>query len=893
MPVFHLLLYLVSAALTLGPAGLGAQSTEASNARAGGETTRHRLEAVRISAPVTIDGRLTEAVWSSAPAASDFTQFEPDAGAPATQRTEIRVAYDDEAIYVGARMYDTHPDSIVARVGRRDEDVHSDWLHVGIDSYFDRRTAFVFGVNARGSVQDIFLYDDTNDDESWDAVWEAKAQIDSLGWTVEMRIPLSQLRFSLRGRPGAEQTWGINFRRHLARRRENSFWAPLPRDAARLVSLFGELRGLRDIRPPRRLEVQPYTVGRITRAPGDADNPFYRPTATYGSLGADVKYGLSSNLTLTATINPDFGQVEADPSVVNLSAYESFFSERRPFFVEGADIFRFAIGVGDGDFGSERLFYSRRIGRRPQRSISVDDGWVDAPQASTILAAAKLSGKTAGGWSLGVLDAVTAAEEARVVDASNTMRTEPVEPLTNYAVARAIRDFRGGQSAIGVIATATNRVLDSPVLDHLRSSAYAGGVDARHRFGGGSYEARAWVLGSTVRGSTDAILRTQRSPARYFQRPDADHLEVDETRTSLSGYSASAQVVKVGGGHWRGAVLGLVRSPGFEVNDLGFERETDLALGGAFVAYEQYNPGKIFRQWSIGASQWHVVSFGGEHLGTGLDFNAGFQFLSYWGVWGGINRELPSYSNTALRGGPLLAEPGHVRLFIDVYSDSRKPLHGSLDVNWSREDETGAASIGLHPGLNLRLGGSVDLSLRPGISRDRSAWQYLLQTDALGRTRYVFADLDQTTISLTARASVAFTPTLSLQFYGQPFISAGDFSGFKEVADPRAQRFADRFVTYDATQLSGSDDQYAVDVDRDGTVDLTFDDPDFNVRELRTNTVLRWEYRPGSTLFLVWSQGREAITGDGRFDISRDSSRLFRAPPTNVLLLKVSYWLAL
>ncbi|NIP83119.1 MAG: hypothetical protein GWM90_29370, partial [Gemmatimonadetes bacterium] len=453
------------------------------------------LQTARVERPPAIDGVLGEPGWQAAGVASGFTQMRPDPGAPATQRTEIRILHDDQAIYVAARMFDTAPDSIVAQLGRRDDEVYSDWIYVAIDSYFDHRTAFAFGLNPRGVMVDVLLHNDTEDDGSWDAVWEGAARRDEQGWTAEFRIPLSQLRFNVPETDGCgadpgtgdaaacgELVWGVNFLRKIARHGEESFWAPTLPEDGRLVSLFGELHGLRDLEPPRRLEVMPYAVASATAAPGEAEDPFYHDVDPFGGMGADIKAGVTSDLTLTATINPDFGQVEADPSVVNLTAFETFFPEKRPFFVEGVDIFRFGIGLGDGDLGNESLFYSRRIGRAPQGDV--DGDYTDYPDATTILGAAKLSGKTASGWSIGVLDALTASEYGRY-ELDGVEGETPIEPLTNYGVARVIKDFRAGRSAVGGIFTATNRSLpESGELDWLRRSAYTGGLDVRHRFGG-------------------------------------------------------------------------------------------------------------------------------------------------------------------------------------------------------------------------------------------------------------------------------------------------------------------------------------------------------------------------------------------------------------------------
>jgi hypothetical protein len=848
------------------------------------------LRAERVEQPPVIDGRLDEAAWSRSQAATGFTQLRPDPGQPASQRTEVRILYDDGALYVAARMYDTAPDSVVAQLGRRDNQVYSDWFYVAVDSYFDRRTAFTFGLNPRGVQVDVLLHNDTQEDNSWDAVWDGAARQDADGWTAEFRIPLSQLRFSA---SAGEQRWGVNFMRAIARTGEEAFWAPVPPDGAGLVSLFGELRGLRDLHPPRRLEVMPYAVARATAAPGDAENPFYDELDPFGGVGADIKAGLTSDLTLTATINPDFGQVEADPSVVNLTAFETFYPEKRPFFVEGVDIFRFGIGLGDGDLGNESLFYSRRIGRRPQGDL--DGDYTDAPDATTILAAAKVSGKTAGGWSIGVLDAVTAEETGQFVD-NGVEGQAPIEPLSNYGVVRMIKDFRDGRSAVGGIFTSTHRSLPaSGELDWLRRSAYTGGMDVRHRFGGDRFAFDASLVGSHITGSAEAIDRVQTSPVHYFHRPDADHIEYDPDRTSLSGFAAKASLGKIQG-NWRYMLFGITASPGFEANDLGFQSNADLAMGGWWLGYHHYEPGRVFRNWSINHNFWSGVDYGGDRLGFGGNVNGNVQLNNFWGGGGGIGVNREAYSSSLLRGGPSFMRPGSVNFWSHMYTDSRRDIRFNASVNGSRQLDTDGQSLSVSPGVTVRPSNNADLYLGPSLSWNRNPIQYVDEATAGGESRWLLATVEQTTVAMTARLNYTFTPTLSLQLYAQPFISAGTYSTYKVVTDPLAARFADRVRVLEGSEITatgpvGEDRQYAADLDGDGTVDHTFDDPSFNFKQLRSNVVLRWEYRPGSTLFVVWSQGRTDFTRDGRFRFDRDVGDLWGAEGTNVLMIKLSYWL--
>ncbi|HEX2190991.1 MAG TPA: DUF5916 domain-containing protein [Longimicrobiaceae bacterium] len=872
-----------------------------SAAAAPAEAPSRVVRGVRIAGELpAVDGRLDDAAWAAAEPATGFVQMRPDPGKPATERTEARVLYSGDAVYVAMRMYDSAPDSVAAQLARRDASgVYSDWAHVLIDSYHDRRTGFRFSVNPRGVKKDVLHYDDTSEDVNWDAVWEVGTRVDSLGWTAEFRIPLSQLRFS--GAVDGERVWGVNFSREVARRGEWAWWSPVLPNTAGMVSQSGELHGLAGIRPGRRLELLPYSVGSLTRAPGDGDNPFYRRNDGGVSMGMDLRYGLTSNLTVSATLNPDFGQVEADPSQVNLSAYESYFAEKRPFFMEGSNIFAFGVGTDDGS--GEALFYSRRIGRTPQRNVDAGDGWLESPEATTILGAAKVTGKTAGGWTLGLLDAVTGEERARLVEGpGGRIQAEAVEPLTNYFVGSLTRDFRRGGSAVGIMTTATHRRLDGrEELGFLRSSAYSAGIKGRHRFAGNTWEANGYVAASHVRGSEEAILRVQESSAHFFQRTDADHVEVDSTRTSLTGTVASFWVGKNGGSKLRGGFGAHLRTPGLELNDLGFMGEADQVQAFTSWSWQQYEPQGVFRSWSVGINPFSMWTTGGERIFTQLGHWGNYELKNFWngGWWTG--RRFEALSNGSLRGGPAIVRPAGLRYSAWVNSDTRKPLRASFDVWGGVDDDGGGWDYGVAPTARYRPSSQLDLSLSPQYRRSHGTWQYVTQDDALGSRRYVMSQLDQTTVTLTTRLNYTISPTLSLELYAQPFVSAGTYRGFKEVMDPRAARFRDRFRPFGQGELSFDSEagEYRVDLDGDRETDLAFNDPDFNFKQLRSNAVLRWEYRPGSTLFLVWSQGRTDYLSDGSFGFGRDFGRLmgmeddYSVPATNVLLVKFSYWLNL
>lgn len=871
------------------------------------DTVRPSVSAAPASGAIRIDGELDEEAWAAAPVATGFTESYPKPGEPARLRTEARVLYGDEAVYIAVRAFDSAPDSIASQLGRRDAGgIYSDWIHVILDSYNDNRSAFRFSVTPRGVKKDVYHSNDGQEDTGWDAVWYVATHVDSLGWTAEFRIPLSQLRYTGTEPPGG-RVWGFQVMRDVARYDARYAWAPWKRSDPGFVSFFGDLTGLDGLASPRRLEVRPYTVARVTRAPeANPGDPFYRSNEPFAALGGDLQYGIGSNFTLTATFNPDFGQVEADPSEVNLTAFESYFSEKRPFFLEGADIFNFGIGLGD-DSG-ESLFYSRRIGRAPQRGVF--GAYRDVPEQTTILGAAKLTGRTSNGWSMGVLNAVTAEEAARyVLPTDPTIQSVIVEPLTNYGIARARRDFRNGQSSVGGVLTTVHRRLEDGLL-FLPEAAYAAGLDAQHRFANGTWEASGWVVGSQVEGDTLAIQRLQRSPARYFQRPDAGHLTYDPTRSRLGGVAGSLNVGKIGGGKWRGGMLSMFRSPGFEANDVGFQQEADQLILVGHGRFLQFEPQGPFRNWNVGANVYGGTNWDLERTFTGGNVNGSFQFRSLWGGYAGVERSLGSLNTGALRGGPAIVSPARVGGWFGGYTDRRKSLSYSINANWGLEDETDGYRWSFGPAVDWRPSARLDLSARPSFSRARNAWQYVgARTDALtNEPKYLFGRLDQTTAALTLRTNYIFTPDLSLQLYAQPFVSAGDYDGFLEVEDPRAPRFADRLHRLRGEEIrecrSDNSIVYGVRPRAGGCGDeagfaYRIGNRDFNFKAFNSNAVLRWEYRPGSALFVVWSQGRQQFLNDGSFGLRRDFNRLFglddefAAEPTNVLLVKLTYWLGL
>ena len=855
------------------------------------------LGASRLVGEIRVDGRLDESAWMPVDSASGFVQSWPNVGSPATERSVVRVLYDESALFVGIRAYDQHPDSIAAQLARRDATgIYSDWLHVMIDSYHDRRTAFRFSVNPRGVKKDVYTFNDSQEDLSWDAVWEVATTVDSLGWTAEFRIPFSQLRF---GGAAGGRVWGFQVQRDIARRDERDSWSPWTRQDPGLVSRFGDLTGLVGVSAVKRLELMPYASTRLTRAPNEAANPLFRRNDGAVTVGADLKAGLPKGLTLSATVNPDFGQVEADPAVVNLTAFETFFEERRPFFVEDADVFRFGQTRSFNNFNFYQYFYSRRIGRSPQRGLfGPDFVYVDAPDQTNIAVAAKVSGKTPGGWSVGLLDAVTTRQEARFIDAAGAWRRAEVEPLSNYFVGRLRKDLRQGQSVVGGMFTATQRnFADTALASFLRHDAEFGGLDFQHAWANRAWVASGFVAGSRIAGERGVIEAAQRSSARYFQRPDADYLEVQALKGTLTGSMGELALAKVGGGRWIGSVSFRQTSPGFELNDAGFLSRADARALSSFIRYGVDQPTKLTRNYGVYAFTNQAWNFGRDVLFDGYAAGANAQLANFWNIGASFRYTRRAVSDRLTRGGPLSGVPTAWQASLNGGSDSRRPLTVSSQVQYGA-DELGGSGFSSGISLDLRPASFIRLSIGPGVEVRNNPQQYIrAETDGLvqatfGR-RYVFADLHQTTFAVDTRLDWTFTPALSLQLYAQPFVSAGAYARFKELLAPRTTRYGvygEDVGTINRTEQDGLG-AYSVDPDGAGASPaFRFSDPDFNFRSLRGNAVLRWEYRPGSTLFAVWQQLRSDSNTLGNFDFARDTRAIFDAPGTNIFLVKASYW---
>ena len=822
------------------------------------------LRAVRVSAAPLIDGDLGDPAWQSAPEFTDFTQHDPDDGKPGTTRTSLRIVYDDHAIYFGMRMDDPQPPSTM--LARRDTfGQQSDFVSINLDPQLDRLSGNAFTINPSNVQVDTVLYNDIGEDPSWDGVWESATKIVPGGWQLEVRIPFSQLRFPEK----PVHVWGINVTRKTTRTNEVVRIVNTLKGQTGFVSHFADVVGIEGIHRGKPLELMPYSVARAdVRTRMDASDPFLQRRAGRADAGLDLKYALTSSLTLTGTVNPDFGQVEVDPAVVNLSQFETFYPEKRPFFTEGLNIFNFNDTPAPSHFNfifPPSLFYTRRIGRAPQMIPSAD--FVDVPSETTILGAAKITGKLPGGIALGVLDALTSAERARF-ETGGIFGRQQAEPLTNYFVSRGTKEIGDG-SRVGYMLTDVDRRLPEE-LSQLRKSALSGGVDGYTSFANKSWILEGSAVGSRVTGSADAIDATQTSPAHEFQRPDATSLSYDPTRTSLSGWGGRAMLSKANG-LWRPNVEIQAYSPGYETNDVGFMQRTDIISAHALVTYTNQNPTPRFRERDMWIGTWQNRNFDGDTIERGAFIETFGTFANYWTADTSAFVTGEALNDRATRGGPLVRTPLSWSWDGNLGSDGRKNF--SAQVNLHAEgsrDGTYVRRLGLQTTLRPRP--NISISVNPAIRREHDFAQYVATIENPAATQtfgadYVFANLEERTFELGTRVDWTLTSRLSFQLYLQPFIASGDYHDYHALAAARTRDY----VPY----------AYAGD------------NPDFNFRSVRGSGVLRWEFRPGSALYVAWNENRADTAAIGDFRLRRDLRAIPGAPSHDVFLVKFSYWLPL
>ncbi|HUQ82220.1 MAG TPA: DUF5916 domain-containing protein [Gemmatimonadaceae bacterium] len=845
--------------------------------------------ATRIVGPAPrIDGELNDPAWQQATVISDFVQKIPVEGATPSVPTEVRILYDDHGLYVGARMRRPDPAGIRTSITRRDGESDAEVFTISLDPYLDRRTAYSFSISSGGVRGDAYHSQDSEDsgrETQFDPIWNARARVDGDGWTAELHIPFSQLRFNA----AAEQTWGLEMTRNVADKSERIQWVLIPVAAAGFTSHFGQLEGITGIPRARRLELLPYVASDLTyRAKVNPRNPFDDKLGA--RVGGDLKYGLGPNLTLDATINPDFGQVEADPAVVNLTAFETIFEERRPFFIEGNELL---TGRGQSFIGRPSWFYSRRIGAAPRGFASGD--FVDSPTNTTIASAAKVTGRMASGLSIGALAAVTPREYARTFDTTDVVRDRvAVEPPTSFGVLRLQQEFGTRQSNVGMSVTHLRRWLDDRggLEGLLPSNAVTGGVDWRLRYMQGMYEVTGWVGGSKVEGDPAAIARLQRGSAHYFQRPDQDHIAYDPTRTSLTGGTASLRLDKNAGRFTLGGIQLSARSPEFDINDAGQMRSGDDIDFNADIQLRDTKPNKYVRFFQFGTSGVAGWNFGGIQQYLRFTENAQFTLHNFWRVTGRAVVHRRSLSDDLTRGGPLMGTPNAYTLTAQVASRPNVPTIWNARTEYF-DDEFGGWRWDASTGLSIRPASQWQASVDPTYSHSVDGRQYV-STRTGGSTatygqRYIFAFIERSTLSARFRLNYAFTPNFTVEAYAEPFAASGRFYDFGELPAARSRALRTYGAAGSGTTISK--DSAGVSKVTDGAASFTIPQLDFNRLSFRSNLVLRWEWLPGSTAFVIWQQSRFNERKLGALINPSDVWNSTQIAGDNFFVVKVSYWL--
>lgn len=834
-----------------------------------------------LASPV-IDGLLTDESWNIVDWTGDYIENLPDENTSPIEQTKFKIVYDKEFIYFAFKCYDKDPKGIVKRLSRRDG-FEGDWIEINISSHNDQLTSFSFAGSAAGVKSDGFISDNGKTwDGNWNPIWYLKTNIDDEGWTAEIKIPLSQLKFS----DTPDQVWGLQSTRRYFRTEERSVWQRIPLDAPGWVSEFGELRGLVGLSPQRQIEVQPFILSKLETYPQEPGNPFKTGNDFKINGGLDAKIGVTNDLTLNLTINPDFGQVEADPSTIVLDGFQVFFDERRPFFVENKNIFNYSF-ADDQD----NLFYSRRIGRNPNGQPNIPNGaFMSIPNNTTILGAAKFSGKTKNGWSIGILESVTNKEYAKIQQNDQTHKIL-VEPLTNYLVARVQKDFNNRNSYFGTAFTATNRNLETDFLNFMHTSAYTAGIDFMHNWKNRKYYFKSYMVASKVLGSQEAITATQRNMTHLFQRTDAGHLFVDPTRTSLTGTGGKLELGKASVGNWRYKGIIIWRSPELELNDIGFLRQADEIKQSAFLSYETLKPFGHFRKITTNLEQLSYFDFEGNYNKMQYTIGSDLVLKNNWSVVVSAIYKPVNYSNSILQGGPRFRYSEEFFKSINITSDTRKKLKYNFAIYDTKGKNNSFSYTEFATGITYQPVNAFTLAFTPSLSSNKNKLQYITQASFNTDARYITANLDQNTLSTSIRLDYNINPNLTIQYYGQPFISRGRYNGFNRVINPTALYYGDRVSLFDSNQIHFDEakNSYQIDEDANGVTDYNIHNPDFAFVQFRSNLVARWEYIPGSEIFLVWSQG---ITSNG--DASENlftelNAQILGRKPTNTFLIKMTY----
>lgn len=859
-------------------------------AYAGGSKGSKEIKISKSNSPIEVDGKLNETVWQGMPLL-DFYQRDPDEGKPSTQKTAVKVTYDDEAFYVGAYCYDSEPDSIVTVLARKDQWVQSDYFMLFLDPYFDKRSGYYFYATPSGSVGDGTLFNSDWDESSWNGVWEAKTQRTGDGWTVEMRIPFSQLRFNKRN----DMTWGINFKRNISRRNEQTYYILLKKNESGFVSKFAELKGFEEIGTGTNLEVLPYMVQKAQYLIHDQNDPFYKSSQYKTTFGADLKWGINSNLTLDMTVNPDFGQVEVDPAVLNLSAYETFYDEKRPFFIEGSNLLAFGYGGSNNNWGfnwgGPDMFYSRRIGKAPT-GPAADGDFVDYPGETQIIGAAKLTGKISDGWSVYALNAVTNSMNARSYTNGLTTLKE-VQPLSNATVFRTLKEFDESRFGLGFMGTSMIRKFDDGSLrNDFSSNSYAAGVDGWVNLDSAKvYVINGYFIGTGVNGSKEYINDLQQSSIHFFQRPDMKTKRLDPNATSLNGWAGRVALNKQEGEFYVNAALGAI-SPGFNVNDLGFAWKTDIINGHLVLGLRDYKENSWSRSRSVYAAYYRSLNFDGETEGNGFFSMGSVTLLNFYQLRYNFGYEFEKLNTRHTRGGPSAKMPSGYNGAVGFSTDQRNALTIDGDFFYGG-DEIGSNYYNIQLGGSWRASEALRITVYPGyeMNYDKTQWVANVDDASASRTygtRHVFGYLDQKTLFATIRLDYTFTPTMSLQLFAQPFISIGKYSELKELDREREMDYTVYGTKGTSIGYDEANGEYVIDP---GTGNrFAIGNPDFNFKSLRLNLIYRWEFLPGSTLFLVWSHDRTNFDDPGQFQLGKSFSNLMNSESNNIFMAKITYW---
>ncbi|MCK9211907.1 MAG: carbohydrate binding family 9 domain-containing protein [Ignavibacteriaceae bacterium] len=851
-----------------------------------------KVKAIKLTSKLSIDGKLTEGAYQFPASVNRFIQKNPSEGQPASEKTDVWVFYDDDAIYFCAKMYDAHPDSIISLLGRRDNIPSSDLFSVGIDPYYDKQTGYFFEINPLGAISDGTMYNDSWSDNSWNGIWDYAASIDNDGWSAEMKIPFSQLRFNA----SDSMKWGINFIRQIERRKEESYTIMVPKKESGFVSHFADLDGLEGIKNKPRIEVLPYIVQKAQSLVHDPNDPFYKNNKYKTTIGGDVKIGLGSNLSLDATINPDFGQVEVDPAVVNLSAFETYFEEKRPFFIEGNNLLNFGKGGVNNNwsfnFSSPSFVYSRRIGRSPQYYPDAN-GYIDQPNETRILGAAKITGKPAANFSLYGLTAITQRMSAQINDNGKTSQQE-VEPFTSYSALRGLKEFNSGNQGLGFIFTSANRDLsDKNLASVLPKNSFVGGIDGwTYLDEDKTYAINGYLSGSYVNGSKDALIKLQEMPYRYFQRPDATYATLDSSRTSLAGSMGRFMLNKQKGNFYLNTAVGFI-TPGFECNDFGFQWKTNALNGHTVLGYRWYESDGVFRSKGIYTFAFANYNFEGKRDGEGYGSFINLELENYYGFQLQAFYFPETFYAGLTRGGPSSISPAGHSFYFYGYTDSRKAVTGSYNISYSG-DEIGGKNYSVGTSIEVKVGSNLSFSFGPNVSYylEKMQWVTKIEDQSYSSTfgnRYIFAELTQKTVSGDIRVNWTFTPVLSLQLFVQPLFSTGKYDAFKQLRKAGTKDF--EIFGRDGSTINylSADDQY--EITPSGSVTPFYvSNPNFNYKSFKANMVLRWEFNPGSTLYFVWTHDKQDFRNPGVLQLNKDFSSLMDAPPNNIFLVKVSYW---